>query len=54
MSSVGNFTEYRELSVFFIISDGKVLPLFASEISFAKGESKTSAFSLKSVRKLFS
>ena len=42
MFSVENFTELRELSVFFIILDEKELSLFISEHCFAKKELKMS------------
>ena len=54
MSSAENGIEYRTLSVFFIISDGKELSLFISEHWFVKKEWIISAFTLKSVTNLFS
>ena len=40
MSSLENLTEHTELTIFFIISDGKELSLFIKEHSFAKKKQK--------------
>ena len=42
MSSLENPTEHTELTIFFIISDGKELSLFIKEHSFAKKKKKFS------------
>ena len=47
MSSLENLTEHTELTIFFIISDGKELSLFIKEHSFAKKKKKKFSFSSK-------
>ena len=55
MSSLENLTEHTELTIFFIISDGKELSLFIKEHSFAKKKTKkNSASPLKPVTNRFS